>query len=44
MSISPLSNVHDVIDLDSSTDSNDIQQTTSSIASDLSNVPHIVLH
>ncbi|CAF1203970.1 unnamed protein product [Rotaria sordida] len=44
MNISPLSNVNDVIDLDSSTDSSDIQQTTFSISSDLSNVPHIVPH
>ncbi|CAF4122372.1 unnamed protein product, partial [Rotaria sordida] len=44
MNTSSLSNVNDVIDLDSSTDSNNIEQTTSSISSDLSNVPHIISH
>ncbi|CAF1411802.1 unnamed protein product [Rotaria sordida] len=44
MNTSSLSNVNDVIDLDSSTDSNDIEQTASSISSNLSNVPHIVSH
>ncbi|CAF4464747.1 unnamed protein product [Rotaria sp. Silwood2] len=43
MNISPVLNVHDVIELDSSPHSKDIQQTTS-ISSDLSNVPRTFLH